>query len=63
MTVAQVAKELGASRWTIRHLCADGQIPAVRRRKHWEIPTNFKKLMNQHLLATFNGVPNSAYKK
>lgn len=62
MTVAQAAKELKASPWTVRHLCAEGKIPAIRRRKFWVIPKNFKKLMNKQLLQSFQGIPNNAIK-
>lgn len=62
MTTRQAAKLLGASEWVVRHLCLEGKIPAVRRRKFWQIPKDFRKLMNQELLESFQGKPNDAIK-
>jgi excisionase family DNA binding protein len=62
MTCKQAAKLLGTSHWVVRHMCVDGRIPAVKRRKAWAIPKDFRKLMNPQLLASFQGIPNDAIK-
>jgi excisionase family DNA binding protein len=62
VTVKQAAKLLGTSEWVVRHLCLDGKIPAVKRRKYWQIPKDFRALMSYELLESFQGKPNDAIK-
>lgn len=51
MSVADAAKELGLTPWTVRQWCNLGKIPATKVPKGWDIPWEAVKVLK-------HGTPN-----
>lgn len=61
MSIKEVAAEMKVSAWTVRHLLQKGKFPGIKRRRYWDIPANYRKLMNQKLLRSFEGIPSTEW--